>query len=299
MIAGLDRIRDLLDDTGWSLTIPEVNQTLTEAELVRLLPGHCGWIVGDDPVTQTVVDAAPDLRAIIKWGVGIDNVDQSTLAARSIGFSNTPGVFGEEVADLAMAYLVCLARHVVEIDRRVRTGSWVKPCGLSLRDKRVGIVGFGNIGRAFARRVMVAGMVPVIYDPGVQALESLECGELRDWPDGVAELDFLVLTCSLTKENMHMISAPILSACKTGVRLVNVSRGALIDEVALAQALKTGQVHSAALDVFEQEPVGQTSPLMAYESVVFGSHNASNTLEACERASVTAIELLLKFLDGK
>ncbi len=284
---------------GLDFDAPDVAQTLSEDELVKTLADYDGWIIGDDPANGDVLRAgvAGRLKAAVKWGVGTDNVDFD--AARELGLpvANTPRMFGEEVADVALGYAIALARQLFEIDREVRAGGWAKPRGISLAGKRAGVVGFGDIGRALSRRLIALGMSVDAYDPGYVADPMLPDVKAADWPEGLEHHDFVFFVCALTKDNHHMLGGQELSGLRPGVRIVNVSRGPLIDEQALIAALESGQVHSAALDVFEQEPLPAASRLREFGGrVLLGSHNASNTEDAVIRASLVAIDLLCGFL---
>lgn len=299
MLRVMTELTELCQSRGWDVTCPDVVQTLSEEALMDLLPAFDGWIIGDDPATARVFQAgrAGALRAAVKWGVGVDNVDFEAAKALEIPITNTPGMFGREVADLAMSYVTALARGTFEIDRGVRSGLWPKPTGVSLADKTVGLVGFGDIGRNVARRLLAADMRVVVYDPFYQACPELKVAH-RVWPEGFEDWDFLVLTCALTNDNRHMVNASVLSERTRPLRVVNVARGPLIDEPALEAALSSGSVHSAALDVFEEEPLPVASVLRTFPRCIFGSHNASNTLEAVIRTSERAIDCLDRFLDG-
>jgi D-3-phosphoglycerate dehydrogenase len=150
-----------------------------------------------------------------------------------------------------------------------------------------------------AARLKACGVVPLIYEPIVEVDQVTNAGfELAVWPDGLGRVDFLVLCCALTESNFHMLNESTLSACKRGVRIVNVARGGLIDEEALISALENGRVAACALDVFETEPLPISSPLRELSSVVFGTHNSSNTVEAVDRTSFAAIELLQEMLEA-
>jgi D-3-phosphoglycerate dehydrogenase len=283
---------------GLELVPAAVTQTLSEAELIDLLPAFDAWIIGDDPATEQVFQAGQQgaLKAAVKWGIGVDNVDFKACEALGIPITNTPGMFGGEVADVAVGYVIALARHTVEIDRSVRSGGWPKPRGLSLAGRTVAVVGCGDIGRNTARRLLAADMQVIAYDPYVEEA-SLEQGvSLAAWPERIAEADFVVVNCALTPSSHHLLNAASFAAMKPGVRVVNVGRGPVIDEQALIGALANGQVHSAALDVFEQEPLPADSPLRNHPCCIFGSHNASNTVDGVERTSHKAIQLLAGFL---
>ena len=185
------------------------------------------------------------------------------------------------------------------IDRGVRANTWPKPAGLSLAGKTVALVGFGDIGRNTARRLLACEMNVIAYDPSYRPAPGLEAVERADWPQRLSEAHFIVLACALTKDNRHLLNARTLAQCRRGVRIVNVSRGPLIDESALAAALSTGHVHSAALEVFETEPLPADSPLRSFAQCLFGSHNASNTVEAVQRTTARAMESLFNFLHVK
>lgn len=299
MLRAIDRFRATFASLGHEIHTPEVVQTLSEDELIALVPGFDGWIIGDDPATDRVFTAARAgrLRAAVKWGVGVDNVDFAACRRLGIPISNTPGMFGREVADIALGYVVALARETFAIDRGVRAGAWPKPAGISLAGKTVALVGFGDIGRNTARRLLASEMRVVAYDPFFQPAPGLEAVESAAWPERLEEADFVVITCALTRENRHLLGASALARAKPGLRVVNVARGPLIDEAALVAALRAGKVHSAALDVFEHEPLPAASPLRDFgDRVLFGSHNSSNTIDAVERTSFKAIDLLHGFL---
>lgn len=200
------------------------------------------------------------------------------------------------MGDVAMSYVTALARETFLIDREVREGKWPKPNGISLADKTLGLVGIGDIGRAIVRRALAADMRVIAYDRIARQLGEADTGELATWPERVEECDFIVLACSLNGANRHMLNAAVFARVKNGVRIVNVARGALISEFDLIDALESGIVHSAALDVFETEPLPMSSPLRKFERCILGSHNGSNTADAVMRASERAVELLFGFL---
>jgi D-3-phosphoglycerate dehydrogenase len=294
MLGLIDEFRATFAAAGVELLAPAVVQTLSEDELVRILPGQDGWIAGDDPANRRVLSAgaAGRLRVVVKWGIGTDNVDFDAARDLKLVVSNTPGMFGREVADVAMAYVTGLARDLFYIDRCVRIGGWPKPQGVSLHGKVMSLAGLGDIGSNVAIRAQAAGIRVIGYDPRYEPGSTVAGVEVRRWPAGLEEADFLVLTCPLTLENHHMVNRNSLGLMKPGIRIVNVARGPLISEDALVEALRNGVVHSVALDVMEIEPLPATSPLRELDRCVFGSHNGSNTVEAVRRASDQAISQL-------
>jgi len=297
MLGMIEEFRPLFEARGVALTPAKVVQVLSEDELCELLPQFDGWIIGDDPATRRVFEAgkAGRLKAAVKWGIGVDNVDFAACKDLGIPITNCPNMFGGEVADVGMSYIGALARETFVIDRGVRGGGWPKPRGISLAGRTLGLVGLGDIGRQLARRALAAGMKIVAYDPFFNG-EVAPGVERAAWPGRIAEADFLAFTCALTAANRHMLNADTLAMAKPGVRIVNVARGPLIDEAALVAALQAGHVHSAALDVFEVEPLPAESPLRGLSQTIFGSHNGSNSVDAVRRCSRLAIDTLLGYL---
>ncbi|WP_300317345.1 phosphoglycerate dehydrogenase [Accumulibacter sp.] len=298
MLGMIDDFRPVFDRHGVEVTAPRVVQTLSVAELKEIVPQHDGWIIGDDPATRDVFTAgrAGRLRAAVKWGIGVDNVDFAACAELGIPIVNTPNMFGGEVADIAVGYVIALARETFAIDRGVRQGEWPKPRGISLAGKTVALVGFGDIGKSAAKRLLAVDMTVIAYDPVAADTRELAKVERADWPKRLEEADFIVVTCALTPSSRHMLNEETLSKSKDGVRVVNVGRGPIIDQTALEAALRAGKVHSAALDVFEIEPLPMDSYLRTHPRCVFGSHNASNTADAVTRTSEIAIARLVAFL---
>lgn len=288
------------DAHGIELVVPPVVQQLSENELKDLISDADGIIAGDDPLTAEVIDAAPKLRVISKWGVGTDGIDKNAAAKRGVVVTNTPDVFGEEVADVVIGYLVLLARRLHEIDRDVRAGGWFKPAGFTLAEKTFGIVGLGSIGRAVGRRAVAARMSVIGADPDRDAAQkaAVEGIEVRTLDDVLADCDVLSINCPLVSETYHLLDAEALSRTRPGIYIINTARGPIIDEAALVSALETGQVAGAALDVFEEEPLPSHSPLRRFDQLIFGSHNGSNTAEAVRRVSAMAVENLLTNLQA-
>jgi D-3-phosphoglycerate dehydrogenase len=297
MLGMIDEFRPLFEARGVEVVPAKVVQTLSQDELCELLPGFDGWIIGDDPATRRVFQAgvAGRLRAAVKWGIGVDNVDFAACKDLGIPITNCPNMFGAEVADVAMSYVSALARETFVIDRGVRQGVWPKPRGISLAGRTMALAGLGDIGRHVARRAKAADLRVVAYDPFYTGPVP-DGVERAAWPDRLEEADFIVLTCALTDSSRHMLSADTLVRARRGVRVVNVARGPLIDEAALAAALASGHVHSAGLDVFEVEPLPADSPLRAFPQTIFGSHNGSNTEDAVRRCSHLAVGTLLGYL---
>jgi D-3-phosphoglycerate dehydrogenase len=294
----IDEHRSTFDAAGIEVLLPPVVQQLSEGELIEQLENADGIIVGDDPLTEAVLERSVHLRTISKWGVGIDNIDLAAAARLGIRVTNTPGMFGEEVADVVIGYLVMLSRQLHRVDERVRRGEWAKIEGVSLAGRTLGIIGLGAIGQAVARRGLALGMTVIgseVFEPNAAAAEAIGVAVMAQ--DRLLRgADVVSLNCPLTAENRHMIDAATIATMRRGAWLINTARGPIVDEAALVDALRSGQIGAAALDVFEVEPLPADSPLRTFDNVILGAHNSSNTAEAVRRTSVKAIENLLQGL---
>lgn len=300
MLRQLDEFRPLFAEKNLEVIAPNVVQVMTEEELIELVPTVDAWIIGDDPATRRVFEAgkAGNLKAAVKWGVGVDNVDFAACRDLGIPITNTPQMFGAEVATIAVSYVLGLARQTYLIDREVRQGNWPKPAGMSLAGCTVALVGFGDIGKATARFLRAFEMHINVYDPFAPRTASDEANyQFLTFPEKLELADFVVTTCALTAKTRHIINADVIGRMKTGVRIVNVSRGGIVDEAALIEALKSGQVQAAGLDVFETEPLPMDSELRQFDRCIFGTHNGSNTIQGVRRASHQALHALFQYLE--
>ena len=298
MLGMQEQFIPILESYGCTVVCPQFTQVMAEEELIRIMPAYDGWIIGDDPASRAVFESGKkgNLKAAMKWGIGTDNVDFEACKDLNIPISNTPDMFGGEVADVGVGYIIALARETFFIDREIRKGNWPKNRGISISGKTVGLVGYGDIGKSASSRLVALGMNVIAYDPGKSIIEDKGV-TLASWPESIDKCDFILFTCSLNDKNKHMLNADVLAQCKDGVRVVNVARGPLIDEQALCEALQSDKVHSAALDVFEVEPLPMNSYLREHPLCVFGSHNGSNTTDAVVKTNIVAIEKLMGFLE--
>jgi D-3-phosphoglycerate dehydrogenase len=300
MLLTLAECQERLAAEHLEVVTPKVVQQLSEAELCDMIADFDGVIAGDDPFTAKVLETGRQgrLRVLAKWGIGVDAIDLEAAKRLGIYTSNTPNVFGDEVADVALGYTILLARQLHQIDRAVRQGKWLKIQGTSLRGKVAGIIGVGSIGKAIARRFHTLGMEVLGYDILPIAPEFCQETSLQqvDLDPLLQQADCIVLACNLTGRNYHLLDENAFAKMKDGVWIVNVARGSLIDENALVSALERGTVAAVAIDVFESEPLEKGNPLLKFSQVIVGSHNSSNTREAVLRVNKFAIDNLVRDL---
>ena len=288
--------RDRVESLGYEVLAPDLGarQQFTAAELLEYRDRLVGIIAGDDLLDREFFAGASKLKAVIRWGIGMDSVDHDAAREHGVPVRNTPGVFGYEVADSAFGYILNLVRGYIAVDAAVRRGEWPKFEGITLAGTTLGVVGFGAIGRQIAKRGLGFDMKVVAFDPFVDTA-----------PDGVTLVDldtlmstsrFIVLACPLTPETFHLIDAARLDLARSDAYLINVARGPVVCEADLIAALTRGGIAGAGLDVFEVEPLPAASELRSLPNVILGAHNGSNTREGVTRASKTAVDFLIEEL---
>jgi D-3-phosphoglycerate dehydrogenase len=279
-------------------------------EVVRASPGHdpaelaptlaraIAWIAGTGPVDAAHLELAPALLVIARYGVGVDAVDLPEAARRGILVTNTPGANAEAVADHTVALMLAAQRHVVAGDAAARAGDWSARPGRELGALTVGLVGFGRIGRAVARRLIGGfGTRVLVYDPFLddEAVRAAGCEPAG--LDGVAEGSD-ILSLHAPGGDRPLVGAELLARLPAGAILVNAARGDLVDEAALAAALERGHVAAAAVDVLAAEPAADSALLRA-PNVIVTPHVAAQTAEAIDRMGSMAVDDVLRVLDGE
>ena len=266
------------------------------ATLAAIGTAHALVIRSATTVDAEMLAAAPQLRAIARAGVGVDNVDLAATGARGIIVVNTPGGNTISTAEYTLGLMLALARHIPQGHGSLAAGNWERKAfgGVELQGQTLGIVGMGRIGREVAARASAFDMVCIGYDPFVDAHSAHAAGiEKQDSLQQLyARADFLTLHALVTPETRHMINAASLEQMKPGVRIINAARGALIDDEALAAALKRGVVAGAAVDVYPQEPPAADHPLLNLPNVIHTPHLAASTDGAQVRVAIEAAELL-------
>jgi D-3-phosphoglycerate dehydrogenase len=282
----------------------DVDQRLTAGpeELLRAVAGAHALIVRSaTKVTAEVIDAAKDLLAIGRAGIGLDNIDVSAATRRGILVVNAPQSNVLSAAEHTIALLLAQARNIPQAHAALRSGRWERTRweGVELHGKTLAVVGLGRIGSLVAQRAAAFGMHVIAYDPLVSEDRARQLGVdlVPDLDQLVADADFLTIHVSKTSETVGLVDGELLARAKPGLRVINTARGEIVDEAHLAEALRTGIVAGAAIDVFAEEPT-TSSPLFELENVVVTPHLGASTTEAQDKAGLTIAEQILLALAG-
>ncbi|MGE5587762.1 MAG: phosphoglycerate dehydrogenase [Clostridia bacterium] len=278
---------------------PYHGTTLNEEQMLELVPGVDGMIVGDDEITGRVIRAAGSLKVISKHGVGTDRIDLAAATQCGVVVTNVPGANKDSVADFTFCLILALMRGLHLLHDRIRGGEWRSQTGHELRGKTLGVVGVGRIGKCVVARGAGFGMKILGYDM-VRDEEFARSYNLRyvSLDELLRASDVVTLHVPLTGQTGSLLGDRELAMMKSTAYLVNTARGGVVDEDALYAALKSGRIAGAALDVFAQEPPTE-SPLLSLPNVIATPHAASHTYEAIEVVGLTAAENLIDVLDGR
>jgi len=272
----------------------DTNFEITPEELATILPAYDGCVVrGRTKIRQPLIDLCPGLKVIVRGGVGLDNIDADYARSKGITVMNTPKASSASVAELAVGYMFMLARSLYKATVTMKAEKWEKKAfeGDELGGKTLGLIGIGNIGREVAKRANALGMAVLAYDPYVKEAEDARLVGLDEL---LAKSDYISLHLPKTKESANMIGKAQFGKMKGGVRLVNCARGGIVDEAALYDALVSGKVAGAALDVFAEEPP-MDYRLLKLDNVIGSPHIGAATHEAQGRVGAEVAEKLIEF----
>jgi D-3-phosphoglycerate dehydrogenase len=269
-------------------------------DLATALRGAVGVIAGSEPFTEAVIATCPELRVIARWGVGYDAVDLAAATRHGVVVTTTPGTLEEAVADFAFGLMLALARRIPEAAGLMRRGGWSRPLGWDVHGRCLGIVGIGRIGSAMAKRAHAFAMRVVAFDPGVDAATIAARGaEPLPLPELLRQADFVTLHANLNPTSRHLIGAAELALMRPGACLINTARGGLVDTQALIDALESGHLGGAALDVYEAEPLPAEHPLRQAPRCILTPHMASASREAARAMSLAAAQAVADVLSGR
>lgn len=300
-----DDLEQRLDALFTVTRVPNLSEETVQQHAAEFAQA-AGLLGAGGKVDAALLDKMPALRVASTVSVGYDNFDVDALTARKVVLMHTPTVLTETVADTLMALVLSTARRVVEVAERVKAGEWQKSIGpdwygTDVHHKTIGIVGMGRIGMALAQRAHAGFGMPVLYNARRHHTEAEERFGARycELDALLEEADFVCLILPLTDETRHMFGAEQFKKMKSSAIFINAGRGPVVDEEALIEALKSGEIHAAGLDVFEQEPLPRASELLTLPNVVALPHIGSATHETRYNMAADAVNNLVNALDGK
>lgn len=300
-----DDLEQRLDALFTVTRVPNLSEETVQQHAAEFAQA-AGLLGAGGKVDAALLDKMPALRVASTVSVGYDNFDVDALTARKVVLMHTPTVLTETVADTLMALVLSTARRVVEVAERVKAGEWQKSIGpdwygTDVHHKTIGIVGMGRIGMALAQRAHAGFGMPVLYNARRHHTEAEERFGARycELDALLEEADFVCLILPLTDETHHLFGAEQFKKMKSSAIFINAGRGPVVDEEALIEALKSGEIHAAGLDVFEQEPLPRASELLTLPNVVALPHIGSATHETRYNMAADAVNNLINALDGK
>ena len=290
---GIDILKEFCD--------VDVNTGLTEDQLVAIIGDYDGLLVrSGTEVTAQVIDAGAKLKFIGRAGAGVDNIDTDAATRRGIIVANAPEGNTLAATEHTMAMMLSLARNIPQATASLKKGEWKRSkfMGVELNDKVLGIVGFGRIGHEVAKRAQAMAMKCIAYDPFITKEKAASLGvEMVPLDELFRRADVITVHTPLIKETRHVINTETIATMKDGVRLINCARGGIIDEAALADAVASGKVAGAALDVFENEPPTD-SPLLGLDKVIVTPHLGASTVEAQKNVAISVANQCISVLSG-
>ena len=300
MLPFVERFRPVFNHYSIRLIIPDVQERMEEDDILEYAGQFDGVISGDDRYSKRVIEAClPRLKIISKWGTGIDSIDAAACAQYDIKIGRTLNAFTNPVADSVLGYILAFARRQPWMDNAMKAGVWHKMPGRSLGECTIGVIGVGRIGKAVIRRASAFGMTLlgndiIEVDPHFVNDHRLEITSLDDL---LGRADFVSMNTDLNPTSYHLMNEKKLGLMRDNAVLINTSRGAVVDETALITALENRKIGGAALDVFENEPLPDSSPLRKMDNVMLAPHNSNSSPTAWERIHWKTIQNLLEGLD--
>ena len=271
-------------------------QGLTESELVKIIEKFDAIICGDDEFTKKVIDKAKNLKVISKWGTGLDSINVDYAKKNGIKVFNTPNAFTKGVAQLALSFILNFSRHTLETHENVKKGNWSKISGFLIKDKVVGIIGFGNIGREISRLVLGLDMKVIFND--IKKIKNIDNKNIQkvSLQQLFRKSDIVISCCDLNKTSLNLINNNMMKKMKQNSGIINISRGGIVNENDLIKNLQKKKIRFAALDVFEKEPINKNSKLLKFNNCILSAHNAFNTVEEVNNVNINTLKNLNKGL---
>jgi D-3-phosphoglycerate dehydrogenase len=299
MLRDFDYVKDFFPKHGIEATRADVKEQLSEEVLLGIIEDFDGAICGDDGYTRRVMEKAKKLKVISKWGTGIDAIDAVAAEELGIKVCRTPNAFSHPVADTTLAFMLAFARNVIASDVQMKQGIWDKIRGFTLSEKTLGIIGLGDIGAQVARRVHAFNMKILAND-----IKEIKPIILEQYDVTMTSKDFLfenadiiTIHCDLNETSYHVLDAAAFAKMKRKPYIINTARGGHIAHDALINALETGIISGAGLDVFEKEPLPLDDKLLKRDDVILAPHNSNNSKKYWEAVHDNTLANLVKYLE--
>lgn len=288
-------LKDFTFDADW---IP-VEERLEESDLLPIIGKYEGILCGDDRITKKVIDAAENLKVIVKWGTGIDSIDKEYAESKGIKVRRTIDAFTEPVSDTTIALMLSEVRGLLKNDKIIKSGKWDKPQGYTLREKTIGIIGFGNIGKAVAKKLIPFGPRVLVNDIVAiddKILKDLHC-EPATKDEIYRECDIITLHTDLNPTSEFLLDKEAFAKMRGKPFIINTSRGPLIREKDLIDALADGIISGIGIDVYEYEPLAPDSPLRSLDNVIGACHNSNSSPQCWDKVHRNSLEMMSEELD--
>jgi len=294
----IERFRPFFESNDVEIVVPIVNERLEEDDLLKYVGDIDGIISGDDRITPKVLDSAPKLKVISKWGTGIDSLNKPECDKRGVQIRNTVNAFTIPVSDTVLGYILNYARNISSMTNAMKGGEWKKIDGKALHECTLGVIGVGNVGesvlrkaKAFSMHLLGTDLKKIPTDLVIElGLEEVSLDDL------LKKSDFVSVNCDLNSTSYHLLDDHKFSLMKSNAVVINTARGPIIDEKALTKALQENKIYGAALDVFEEEPLPLDSPLMKMSTVMLAPHNSNSSPHAWEYVHISTINNLMDSL---
>ena len=290
----------ILQDAGCEIIENTSGRPFTAEELKELVGDVDGAIAGADVWSEQIFRAAPKMKVLVRFGVGVDNFDLEAAKKYGITVCNCPGINTTAVAEQAVALILGLTRQIVWLNKETKEGKWPRIMMHELKSCTVGILGFGSIGRNICEKLKVFSPVLIAYDKYVDEKEAERLGvEMVSFEEVLKRSDVISVNLPAVPETIGIINSQNITKMKNGVYLVNTARGSLVKEKDVAEAIRTGKIAGFATDVYAREPITRENPLLSSDRVIMTPHTSAETYENCETTSCVTAKIVLDVLRGR
>ena len=290
----------ILQDAGCEIIENTSGRPFTAEELEELVGDVDGAIAGADVWSEQIFRAAPKMKVLVRFGVGVDNFDLEAAKRHGIAVCNCPGINTTAVAEQAVALILGLTRQIVWLNKETKEGKWPRIMMHELKNCTVGILGFGSIGRNICEKLKAFSPVLIAYDKYVDEKEAERLGvEMVSFEEVLKRSDVISVNLPAVPETIGIINSQNITKMKNGVYLVNTARGSLVKEKDVAEAIRTGKIAGFATDVYAREPITRENPLLSSDRVIMTPHTSAETYENCETTSCVTAKIVLDVLRGR